>query len=82
MIDIVMTTIRRWAATEPVRLFVGVNGTVVLLTQGLVVFGWWTPTADQLAYVNGFVATFATVWGVTRLRNRVNSPAVDYTDGP
>lgn len=71
-----MRWFKRMWRREPVRVFTGLQGTVTLATQGLVLFDAWDPTVDQLAYVNGLVAAVALAWGFTGVRNRV-SPLAD-----
>ncbi len=63
-----MTT---WIRREPVRFIMGVQGTVSLLINGLVVFEAWDPTAEQLAFLNGAVVSLGTVWGFTSTRAAV-----------
>jgi hypothetical protein len=60
---------------EPVRWFAGANGLVPILTTGLILFDWWHPTVEQLAYVNGLPAAVGVAVGVSVLRNAVTPVA-------
>ena len=65
--DALFNTIRR----EPVRYFTVASGLIPLITTGLILFDWWHPAVEQLAYVNGLPAAIAVVFGVTIVRNAV-----------
>lgn len=56
---------------EPVALFTGLATLVPLVTNGLVVFNAWAPTADQLAYVNSAATVIAAGFGIKVARDAV-----------
>lgn len=59
-----------WNA-EPVRVFTALETLVALAVSGLVVFGVWSPTPEQLAWTTGAVAVIGAAFGVSVVRNRV-----------
>jgi hypothetical protein len=61
---------------EPVRIFAFLNALVPLVADGLVVFGLWGPSAEQLAYVNALPLGLGTAIGATIVRSRV-TPVLD-----
>lgn len=56
---------------EPVRYFTVAAALTPLITTGLILFDWWHPAVEQLAYVNGLPAAVAVAFGVTVVRNAV-----------
>ena len=56
---------------EPVALFTALATLVPLITNGLVVFGAWSPEADQLAYVNSATLVVSAAFGVRASRAAV-----------
>lgn len=56
---------------EPVRALTVLAGLVPLITNGLIIFDVWSPTSEQLAYVNGAPAAVAVILGFTVVRNAV-----------
>lgn len=56
---------------EPVRWFAGANALVPIATTGFILFDWWEPTVEQLAYVNGLPAAVGLAIGVSLVRNAV-----------
>lgn len=61
---------RVWTG-EPVALFAFLATIVPLVTSGLVVFGAWHPTVEQLAYVDGVPAIVALAFGIRVTRAKV-----------
>lgn len=56
---------------EPVRTLTVLSGVVPIVTDGLVLFGAWRPTLEQLAFVNGVPVALGAACGWTIVRNRV-----------
>lgn len=56
---------------EPVALFTALAMLVPLVVSGLVVFDAWSPTADQLAWVNGATIIIAGSFGIKVTRSNV-----------
>jgi len=66
---------------EPVVLFTALATLVPLITNGLVVFNAWSPTAEQLAYVNGFVLVASSGFGIRAARQHVEPWQTEPVDG-
>lgn len=67
MIRAIVAHIRR----EPVRWFTATSQLIPVIVSGLLVFGAWDPTPEQLAYVSGAVAAIAGAFGFTIVRQAV-----------
>jgi hypothetical protein len=57
--------------SEPVALFTMLGSIVPLITNGLVVFNAWSPSADQLAYTNGVVVALSAIIAGSTARTQV-----------
>lgn len=66
-----MTGMTTWIRREPIRFLMGLQGTLIAIINGLVIFEVWDPTAEQVSYLNGFVIALATAWGFTSTRSAV-----------
>lgn len=70
-----MSTIWNNVKREPVRWLAGLQVLWVAVVSGLLVFGWWSPTADQLQWVLGVPVVIANVFGFTIVREAVTPNA-------
>lgn len=66
-----LRAIARNIRREPVRWFTVLSALTPLITTGFILFDWWHPTIEQLAYVNGFPAGIALAFGITVVRQAV-----------
>lgn len=70
---------RLWSG-EPVFVLTFIATIVPLVTSGVVVFDIWSPSADQLAWVNGVPVMFAAAFGLQVTRQKV-APVQESVEG-